>query len=184
MQVLIFSFFKAYLDLTEAMLASSGVHCWRFDGDAKHAESMKALQSFKDWKPPADGAGSSGGGGSSPRCCLLATVHSGGVGLNIVEASTVIFCDRWLNPTVSRITSPSPSFRTWRPTISPTATTLTLTLSQAPFSPGTLSGRRPDPSDWSKEACPSQLIYLDAHDTFDCWAKVLAPRTFGADEMR
>ena len=29
---------------------------------------------------------------------LLATIHSGGVGLNIAEANHVIFCDRWFNP--------------------------------------------------------------------------------------
>ena len=29
---------------------------------------------------------------------LLATIHSGGVGLNIAAANHVIFSDRWFNP--------------------------------------------------------------------------------------
>ena len=86
-KVIVFSFFKTFLDFTEAMLGENG-RCFRFDGDASHEQNMRALEDFKK----ADAAGG--------RISLLATVHSGGVGLNIVEASTVIFCDRWLNPTV------------------------------------------------------------------------------------
>jgi SNF2 family DNA or RNA helicase len=86
----------AFLDLTEACLSLCGVACFRFDGDLGHAANMNTLGEFKSYgrnsPSSSDGAHGSGCGG---RCCLLATVHSGGVGLNIIEASTVIFCDRW-----------------------------------------------------------------------------------------
>ena len=48
--------------------------CLRIDGDVPHEQNMAALRAFKAYSGPG-------------RCCLLSTVHSGGVGLNIVEAS-------------------------------------------------------------------------------------------------
>ena len=97
------------------MLALEGAQCFRLDGDVRHEANMKALRDFKSAGSQGDDGGGGSGGGTSdatgggtssaaegttgPRCCLLATVHSGGVGLNIVEASTVVFCDRWPNPT-------------------------------------------------------------------------------------
>jgi len=62
-----------------------GMGCARFDGDVDPKVRNIELERFK----------------TSP-CCrvLLATVQSGGTGLNIVEANNVCFLDRWFNPTV------------------------------------------------------------------------------------
>ena len=87
-EVLVFSFFKAFLDLAEAMLViEMGITCGRFDGDCASQKAKSAvLNAFRS----ADG----------PRV-LLATIHSGGVGLNITIANHVIFADRWPNPQIA-----------------------------------------------------------------------------------
>ena len=84
-RAIVFSFFKSFLDLAEAMFEDDGVRCARFDGDDSQDGRVRELKRFKS--DPGVGV-------------LLATVHSGGVGLNIVEANRVIFCDRHLNPVV------------------------------------------------------------------------------------
>ena len=111
-KVIVFSFFKGWLDLVEAMLCDDAAKsaaaaadddedadgaaaaggdrraiargvCERFDGDVDADEKAAALRRFQ--------------AATGPRV-LLATVQSGGVGLNIVVANHVIFCDRWFNP--------------------------------------------------------------------------------------
>ena len=84
-KLIVFSFFKAFLDLAEAMLEiEMGISCGRFDGDCSSQKDKSAvLHQFKE----ADG----------PRA-LLATIQSGGTGLNITVANHVIFADRWFNP--------------------------------------------------------------------------------------
>ena len=73
---LIFSFFKSGLDLIEGALVhefkTKGVY--RFDGDLNGKQKEEALDNFK---ADADGR------------VLLATVASGGTGLNITEANHV-----------------------------------------------------------------------------------------------
>jgi len=86
-KILVFSFFKGALDLLEGTLIEDlGIRCARYDGDMNQDERKRELEHFKD----------------ETRGCrvLLATIHSCGVGLNIVEANHVIFVDRWFNPTV------------------------------------------------------------------------------------
>ena len=80
-KVIIFSFFKSFLDLAEGMLEHEmSVSCERFDGDCSSQKAKSAaLNRFRS----VDG----------PRV-LLATIHSGGVGLNITGANHVIFGDR------------------------------------------------------------------------------------------
>jgi hypothetical protein len=85
-KVLVFSFFKGFLDLAEGMLeAELDIRCARFDGDIGPDEKTAQLARFKA-EPDVR--------------VLLATIHSGGVGLNIIEANHVFFCDRWFNPQV------------------------------------------------------------------------------------
>jgi SNF2 family DNA or RNA helicase len=85
-QVLILSFFKGGLDLLEGILVEDmRVDCARFDGDLDRKTSLAELERFK----------------TDPNCrVLLATVQSGGVGLNITAANHVAFLDRWYNPFV------------------------------------------------------------------------------------
>ena len=56
----------------------------RFDGDVGQDGRSKALERFKV---------------DPEKRVLLATIHSGGVGLNITQANHVFFCDRWYDPT-------------------------------------------------------------------------------------
>ena len=72
-KVLILSFYKASLDLLEGIFCHDrGIDCARFDGDLDRRTSIAELERFK----------------SDPDCkILLASVQSGGVGLNIVEVS-------------------------------------------------------------------------------------------------
>ena len=62
-----------------------GIDCARFVGDVDPDVRNEDLDRFK---------------ASSSCRVLLMTVQSGGTGLNIVEASSVCFLDRWFNPTV------------------------------------------------------------------------------------
>lgn len=88
-KALVMSFFKGSLDLLEAVLYYDGKlskkEYERFDGDIDSAERQKILNRFK----------------RDANCrFLLMTVHTGGTGLNIVEANHVLFMDRWFNPFV------------------------------------------------------------------------------------
>ena len=40
--MIVFSFFKAFLDLTEAALSNEGHRCFRFDGDVPHDQNTAA----------------------------------------------------------------------------------------------------------------------------------------------
>jgi len=89
-KAIVFSYFKGFLDLVEGIItqaspAGTRELCARFDGDDNQAARERTLQQFKER--------------SSCRF-LLATITTGGVGLNLVEANHVIFADRWFNPTV------------------------------------------------------------------------------------
>lgn len=77
-KVIVFSFFKCFLDLVDAMMTIElGVSCGRFDGDCSSQKiKSKVLNSFR----APDG----------PRV-LLCTIQSGGVGLNITIANWAIF---------------------------------------------------------------------------------------------
>ena len=65
---IIFSYFRSFLDLMEAMLARDGVPTCRFDGDT--LDKAKVLADFRE-SPATKFRG------------LLATISSGGIGLNI-----------------------------------------------------------------------------------------------------
>ncbi|KAL7534918.1 hypothetical protein ACHAXR_006157 [Thalassiosira sp. AJA248-18] len=83
-QAIILSFFKGSLDLIEGILTYElGVHCCRYDGDVGKEKRKQDLDRFKTNKKYR---------------VLLASVQSGGTGLNITEANNVLFLDRWFNP--------------------------------------------------------------------------------------
>ena len=82
--VVFWTFYKGVSDLAEAMLDAHDVSSLRFDGDVRADERGAVLDDFR-------------AGGAD---VLLATVHSGGTGLNITRATTVVFTDRWFNPQV------------------------------------------------------------------------------------
>ena len=80
------SFFKGSLDLIEGILVTKlGIDCVRYDGDVSKEARTNDLERFKT---------------ISTCRVLLATVQSGGTGLNITEANHICFLDRWFNPCV------------------------------------------------------------------------------------
>ena len=85
-KALILSFFKGSLDLLEGILTyEHGIKCCRYDGDVSKEERARDLNDFK----------------TNDDCrLLLASVQSGGTGLNIVEGNNVLFLDRWYNPQI------------------------------------------------------------------------------------
>jgi len=85
-KALILSFFKGSLDLLEGILTyEHGIKCCRYDGDVPKEERSRDLDDFK----------------TNDECrLLLASVQSGGTGLNIVEGNNVLFLDRWYNPQI------------------------------------------------------------------------------------
>jgi SNF2 family DNA or RNA helicase len=85
-KAIILSFFKGSLDLIEGVLVEDlGIGCARYDGDIDKDTRKADLKRFK----------------TEDTCrVLLASVQSGGTGLNITEANHVLFLDRWFNPCV------------------------------------------------------------------------------------
>jgi SNF2 family DNA or RNA helicase len=76
-KILVLSFFKSSLDLLEGIFTYDlKIECARFDGDFSSHVANAQLENFKK--------------NASVRI-LLATVQSGGTGLNIVEANNVFF---------------------------------------------------------------------------------------------
>jgi len=85
-KAIILSFFKGSLDLIEGILADEhGIECARYDGDVGKEQRAQDLKRFQT---------------SSTCRVLLASVQSGGTGLNITQANHVCFLDRWFNPQV------------------------------------------------------------------------------------
>ena len=85
-KAIIYSFFKGSLDLLEGILSDElGIDCARYDGDVGKETRAEDLKRFQT---------------SSTCRVLLASVQSGGTGLNITQANHVCFLDRWFNPQV------------------------------------------------------------------------------------
>jgi hypothetical protein len=81
-KILVLSFFKSSLDLLEGVFTHDlKIECARFDGDYPSQIANEQLERFKK--------------NASTRI-LLATVQSGGTGLNIVEANHVFFVSYFL----------------------------------------------------------------------------------------
>jgi DNA repair protein RAD5 len=84
----IFSEWSTYLDIIEDQLIKNGFDYVRLDGDVKKheqkAEIVRMFQKDPDCKYPI----------------MLATLKTGGVGLNLTAASNVFRPDSWYNPAV------------------------------------------------------------------------------------
>ena len=79
-KAVVFTLFKATLDLCEAILRDAGITHVRIDGDMKVADRSKAIATFML---------------DESVHVLLASSRSAGLGLNLCRATTVIFLDRW-----------------------------------------------------------------------------------------
>jgi SNF2 family DNA or RNA helicase len=80
-KALVFSQFRALLDLTRPALEAAGIPCAQLDGTTEDREAMVAR--FQD----------------DPTCSvLLVSLKAGGVGLNLTAAEYVFLLDPWWNP--------------------------------------------------------------------------------------
>lgn len=79
-KAVVFTLFKATLDICEALLREAGISHVRIDGDMTMPERTSAVASFMH---------------NESVHVLLASSHAAGLGLNLCRATTVIFLDRW-----------------------------------------------------------------------------------------
>jgi SNF2 family DNA or RNA helicase len=98
-KVLIFSQYLGFLDLLEAALRNHSIPSGRLDGKLSLKERVSVLEKFRQEVPPV------GGDNDDDRSCrigsvLLMSMRAGGVGINVVEASTAFLCDPWWNSSV------------------------------------------------------------------------------------
>ena len=89
-KVLIFSQFLGFLDLIGTALTKEGIPHTRLDGSFSARERVQAIEKFKQGTSCGSKIGS----------VLLLTMKTGGVGLNLVVASTVFIADPWWNQAV------------------------------------------------------------------------------------
>eukprot|EP00980_Cylindrotheca_fusiformis_P027844 scaffold22560_cov135-Cylindrotheca_fusiformis.AAC.55 len=94
-KVLIFSQFLGFLDLMEQALAKEEIHSCRLDGSLSLKERVKVIQQFGTAsKSKADSTTHKNGS------VLLISMKAGGVGLNLVAASSCFIADPWWNGAV------------------------------------------------------------------------------------
>jgi SNF2 family DNA or RNA helicase len=79
-KAVVFTLFKATLDICEALLREAGISHVRIDGDMKVQDRTSAIVSFMH---------------DESVHVLLASSRAAGLGLNLCRATTVIFLDRW-----------------------------------------------------------------------------------------
>jgi SNF2 family DNA or RNA helicase len=89
-KAVVFTLFKATLDICEALLRDAGITHVRIDGDMKVADRSKAVATFLQ---------------DESVHVLLASSRSAGLGLNLCRATTVIFLDRWSAASSARVNS-------------------------------------------------------------------------------
>jgi DNA repair protein RAD5 len=92
-KVLIFSQFLGFLDLMQLSLRKKQIPHWRLDGSLSLAQRKDVVEKFKkelSSPTPASNKGS----------VLLMSMKAGGVGLNLVQASSVFIVDPWWNAAI------------------------------------------------------------------------------------
>ena len=83
-KMLIFSSFKRILDNVSLMFSNNNISYYKIDGSVKSKDRMDMVEKFNN----------------DDTNCFLITLKSGGTGLNLVGADTVIHLDIWWNPQV------------------------------------------------------------------------------------
>ena len=83
-KILIFSSFKRVLDNVKELFAKNDITYYMIDGSVKSKDRMDMVEKFN----------------SDDTNCFLITLKSGGTGLNLTGADTVIHLDIWWNPQV------------------------------------------------------------------------------------
>ena len=83
-KILIFSSFKRVLDNVKELFAKNNITYYMIDGSVKSKDRMNMVEKFNN----------------DDTNCFLITLKSGGTGLNLTGADTVIHLDIWWNPQV------------------------------------------------------------------------------------
>jgi len=81
-KILIFSQFVGFLDLLQGQIGRMNVPSYRIDGSKSLDSRQKSVDAFSQ---------------SSSRAVMIISMKAGGVGLNLMAASTVFICDPWWN---------------------------------------------------------------------------------------
>lgn len=97
-KVLIFSQYLGFLDLLEAALRNHDIPSGRLDGKLSLKERVSVLEKFRQDAHPVDD--NDDDRSSRIGSVLLMSMKAGGVGINVVEASTAFLCDPWWNSSV------------------------------------------------------------------------------------
>ena len=83
-KIVVYSNFKQYINVLQPLLERNGINTVRLTGDENPSQRASAVRSFQS-NPNIRG--------------FLATMQSGGVGINLTKATTVIITDLWWNKT-------------------------------------------------------------------------------------
>ena len=98
-KVLIFSQYLGFLDLIGSAMEDIDVECFRIDGSLSLKERVKMISKFNKNKP-AQKDDSVEGDVCKRGSVFLVSMKAGGVGLNLVAASTVFILDPWWNQAI------------------------------------------------------------------------------------
>jgi SNF2 family DNA or RNA helicase len=98
-KVLIFSQFLGFLDLLESSLRNKNIRCGRLDGKLSLKERVSVLEKFRN-DTPMELDDDTDERKSRIGSVLLMSMRAGGVGINMVAASSVFIVDPWWNAAV------------------------------------------------------------------------------------
>lgn len=98
-KVLIFSQFLGFLDLLESSLRNNNIRCGRLDGKLSLKERVAVLEKFRN-HTPMELDDDTDDRKSRIGSVLLMSMKAGGVGINMVAASSVFIVDPWWNAAV------------------------------------------------------------------------------------
>ena len=98
-KVLIFSQYLGFLDIIGSAMEDIDVECFRIDGSLSLKERVKMISKFNKNKP-AQKDDSVEEDVCKRGSVFLVSMKAGGVGLNLVAASTVFILDPWWNQAI------------------------------------------------------------------------------------
>merc|ERR1712086_1033227 len=99
-KVLVFSQYLGFLDILGRALDNIDVTSFRIDGKMSLKERVSMIGKFKKKKQTRSGSPEEEGTALQRGSVLLVSMHAGGVGLNLVAASSVFIIDPWWNQAV------------------------------------------------------------------------------------
>ena len=87
-KIVVFSQWTSFMNLVEQMFKDTSIVQFRLDGSMSQQKRSRAIQGFTDHSQDPQ----------ERPTVFLVSLMAGGVGLNLVSADRVVFCDRWFNP--------------------------------------------------------------------------------------